>query len=79
MTKGFLNVSSRKKKSAIKNKTEKLSCKICSKPMLKVSSHTKYKCETCQRIEFLVDKLHSHYHDDGHTGLSLLETEVKVK
>jgi Zn finger protein HypA/HybF involved in hydrogenase expression len=77
MTKGFLNASGKKKKSAIKNNIEKLSCKICSKPMLKVSSHTKYKCETCQRIEFIVDKLHSHYHDDGHTGLSLLESEVR--
>ena len=28
--------------------------------MLKVSSHTKYKCETRQRIEFFVDKFH-HY------------------
>ena len=59
MTKGFLNVSSRKKKSAIKkDKTDKLACKICSKPMIKISSHIKYKCETCQRIEFLVDKFH---------------------
>lgn len=60
MTKGFLNVSSRKKKSTIKAKTDKIACKICSKPMLKISDNVKYKCETCQRIEFLVDKLHVH-------------------
>ena len=60
MTKGYLNVSGRKKKCAVKTRTENIACKICSKPMLKVSSHTKYKCETCQRIEFLVDKLHVH-------------------